>query len=168
MENEIWKNINDYNGLYQISNTGKIRSVQLDIPTILKLNNNGYGYIVVKLIKNKRSTKFYIHRLLAIHFISNPNNYIMVDHIDGDPSNNNISNLRWCNKKLNALNSKKPINNTSGYKGISFYNNRWEACIGSRNNRVRKTFKNLKDAISFRQNMVDKYYSKEFYIENRT
>lgn len=71
---------------------------------ILKPQNNGKGYLFIRL-RNK--SKFYIHRLVAINFIPNPNNLPQVNHIDGNKVNNTLSNLEWCNNSLNQIHARK-------------------------------------------------------------
>lgn len=70
--------------------------------------NNGIGYLQVKIEVDRQSKRYYVHRLVAETFIPNPNNYPDVNHIDGDKSNNDISNLEWCSRKDNI---KHAINN---------------------------------------------------------
>ena len=94
-----------YENLYKINKLGQILSNKTT--KILKnvLDNN--GYYVVCLGKNKKKS---IHRLLAINFISNPNNYNIVDHIDMNKQNNNLENLRWVNNKINSRNNNQVYN----------------------------------------------------------
>lgn len=77
-------------------------------------------YKSVFLQNNGKRKRFPIHRLLAIHFIPNPNNYECIDHKDGNKLNNSISNLRWCSRSMNRSynNHKLQKNNKSGYRGI--------------------------------------------------
>lgn len=100
---EIFKKI-IYNGYYEISNFGNVKSNKKTTEKILKNKTvNGYKYISFKVegkIKN-----FYIHRLVAIHFIPNPKNKLQVNHIDGNKSNNHINNLEWCTPRENSQHS---------------------------------------------------------------
>lgn len=104
-EEEIWKDIEGYEGLYQISNFGRVKSFpRLGARLkehILKVTNNN-GYMRLSLAKNKTRKYFYIHVLVAKAFIPNPNKYPEVNHIDENKSNNHVDNLEWCNKSYNA------------------------------------------------------------------
>ena len=104
---EIWKDIKGYEGLYQVSNLGRVKSLDKIIVTIdrknrcqkgkiLKLQISKYGYNVITLWNNNISKQFKVHRLVAIAFIPNPNNLPQINHIDEDKLNNKIDNLEWC------------------------------------------------------------------------
>ena len=68
----------------------------------LKLREDIDGYIVVGLSKNGKQKNYKVHRLVAIAFISNPNNYVEINHIDENKHNNNVDNLEWCTRKYNC------------------------------------------------------------------
>ena len=95
---EIWKDIKDYEGLYQISNLGNVKSLKTN--SILK-PSRARKYIGVNLYKNKVVKTRTIHRLVAEHFLSNPENKPCVNHLDEDVTNNNVENLQWCTYKEN-------------------------------------------------------------------
>lgn len=95
---EDWKDINGYEGLYQISNLGKVKSLKNN--KILKENLNEYKQ--VKLYKNGDGKYYKVHRLVAIAFINNPYKLECVNHKDEDKYNNNVDNLEWCTKKYNC------------------------------------------------------------------
>jgi len=107
---EIWKDIPNYQGIYQISNFGNIKSLSFGAknkkitnkPKILKSSPSNCGYYKIQLYKNGKSKMFYIHRLVAEIFIPNPQNKPQVNHKDGNKSNNHISNLEWCSAKENT------------------------------------------------------------------
>ena len=101
---EIWKNIVGYE-TYQISNFGNIKSLGNNKQRKEKFIKTSYLpklYECVRLCKNGKSKKFYVHRLVAISFIDNPNNLPLVCHADNNPQNNKISNLYWGTYKDNT------------------------------------------------------------------
>ena len=106
---EIWKDINNYEGLYQISDLGNIRRLRFINNTTnkekisyLKPWSNGHKYLVVSLMKNGVRKNHYIHRLVAQAFLLNPNNYKEINHKDNNPQNNHKDNLEWCNRSYNV------------------------------------------------------------------
>lgn len=92
---EIWEDIKGYEGLYQASNLGRIKSKK----KILKPIKG--EYYKVGLSKNGVLKTFYIHRIIAQTFIDNKNNLTHVNHIDENKYNNNVNNLEWCTNKYN-------------------------------------------------------------------
>lgn len=100
--NEIWKDIKNFEGLYQISNLGNIKSFHKQRPYLLKpsLGNNGY-YQITLYQKNHTRKKFLVHRLVAEHFLANPNCYLCVNHKDENKLNNSVNNLEWCTYQYN-------------------------------------------------------------------
>ena len=101
MNKEVWKDILGFEGHYQVSNLGRVKSIKFRTERILKPANNGYGYLFVKLCKNGEQKKFKVHRLLCQAFLPNPNNLPDVNHKDENPSNNRVENLEWCDCKYN-------------------------------------------------------------------
>jgi len=105
MVKEIWKDIKGYEGFYQVSNLGKIKSLPRN-NTIKqsKILKNGYsrkGYCIVNLSKNNKVKSYRVHRLVAQAFIPNPNNYPDVNHKDENKLNNSVDNLEWCDSQYN-------------------------------------------------------------------
>ena len=100
-DNEIWKDIEGYEGLYQVSNLGRVKNIKRN--RLLKpLSDNTGGYLRVCLYdKNLKMSHKSVHRLVAKAFISNPNNLECVNHKDEDKTNNVVSNLEWCTTKHN-------------------------------------------------------------------
>lgn len=148
--NDIWKDIQGYEGLYQVSNKGNVRSLDRWIDRenqpgyflkgkVLRprTGKNGYKYVV--LSKNGERRTLTVHRLVASVFLSNPNGFNVVNHIDGEKTNNEAYNLEWCSYSDNTLHAikeglidhkknektmrsqtRQKKNNTSGTKGVYF------------------------------------------------
>lgn len=104
---EIWRDIPKSNGMYKISNFGRVKSLKGKKEKIIKPNKNRGGYLKIGLILNTGRKHISIHRLVASAFISNPNNLPEVNHIDGNKLNNNIKNLEWVTRKENSLHAYK-------------------------------------------------------------
>ena len=130
---EIWKDIEGYEGLYQVSNLGRVKrlkrfkknhsKLQLVPEKILNQTLSNNGYYMVGISVNKMRKCFLVHRLIAKSFIDNPYNYDEVNHKDGNKLNNSINNLEWCTQKQNVIHS---------------YNN----CLNSRKKKVKQLDKN--------------------------
>ncbi|RXM57212.1 NUMOD4 domain-containing protein [Clostridium tetani] len=104
MKKEIWEDIEGYEGLYQVSNLGRVKSLNYKnrgIEKLLKQFEDSKGYLKVGLSKNKKSKHLFVHRLVAKAFIPNLNNYPIINHKDENPLNNSINNLEWCTYKYN-------------------------------------------------------------------
>ena len=103
MNDEIWKAIKGYEGLYEISNLGRVRSLYKK-GKILSTETDKKGYLKLKLSKNRNRQFYLISRLVAEAFIPNPDNKPEVDHINTNPSDNRAENLRWVTHKENCSN----------------------------------------------------------------
>ena len=118
-DKEIWKDIKNYEGYYQVSNLGRIKRVERKVK--IKNRNREYelllkenilqcfycpkGYIRVLLTKDTKPKTYMIHRLVAETFIPNPDNLPQVNHIDGVKNHNNVENLEWCTQSYNIKHS---------------------------------------------------------------
>lgn len=113
MNKEIWKDIKDYEGLYQISSYGRVKSFygkeKILKPSIqhFEYKNKNYKREKIELVKNGIRKSLKIHRLVAQAFIPNPDNKTQVNHIDGNPLNNKVENLEWCTDKENKIHAYK-------------------------------------------------------------
>lgn len=105
LNNEIWKDIKGYEGLYQVSNLGRVKNLKTNY--LLKENTSFGLYKMVALCVRYKKRLFSIHRLVAQAFIPNPLNKKEVNHLDGNKYNNNVSNLEWATRKENAQHAIK-------------------------------------------------------------
>lgn len=100
---EEWRPVVGYEGIYEVSNTGKVNALNYHREKIkkpLKISDEK-GYKFVFLYKNGSPQRAQIHRLVAMAFIQNPNNFPVINHKDENPSNNNVENLEWCTQQYN-------------------------------------------------------------------
>lgn len=133
LRNEIWKDIPEeewraipgYEGYYEVSSLGNVRSLDKEIKA--NLVNNEYvnrpgrilkqkevkGYKTVSLCVDYEATTWRVHRLVAMAFIPNPDSKPQVNHIDGNPSNNCVNNLEWCTAKENQWHRRNILGKTS-------------------------------------------------------
>lgn len=140
---EIWKDIEGYEGLYQVSNLGRVRS--LDRYTkgknnskifkkgkLLKISQNQHGYNIVQLWNKQKCFQTGVHRLVAQAFIPNPNNLPQVNHKDENKINNCVDNLEWCSAEYNTnygtcikrrSEKQKNVPRKNQYKQVVIYKN---------------------------------------------
>ena len=114
---EQWKNVVGFEGLYEVSNLGRIKNVVRITNNrcgkyymggkILKQSVYGKGYLHISLWKNKCRYTIPVHRIVAEAFIPNPNNFSQVNHINGIKTDNAVENLEWCNNSLNQKHAYK-------------------------------------------------------------
>lgn len=149
---EIWKDMKRFENLYQISNTGKIRSLTHNIilkPSIIayRKGKNKDGYKVV----NIKGKIYYIHRLVAEEFIANPNRLPQINHIDGNKLNNNIENLEWCTNSENMLHAYRIGLIKQNNKKISIKQKEWRDIFG-------KKYKATKEKTVFKEKWFKEKY----------
>ena len=128
---EIWKDIVDYEGLYQVSNLGRVKSFKWNKDKILKGGIDLTGYYLVVLHKNRLRKTKRIHQLVSVAFLNHiPNGYeLVVDHINDDKIDNRVENLQLVTQRENAY--KKQGNYSSQYKGVCWHKQtkKWVAHI---------------------------------------
>lgn len=184
LENEIFKDIIGYEGLYKISNFGRVLSMVKDnsYKECIKLYELHKGYPRVSLNKDGKAKHFFIHRLVAQAFISNHSNKPQINHINGIKTDYSINNLEWCTPKENIEHSirtglagtnshRKHKTNKSGYIGVHFHKgcNKWTARILVNGKRIYLGyFINVIDAAKAYDEALDKYldntYQRNFPI----
>ena len=133
MQNEIWKPIKGYEGLYEVSSLGNVKSL-VSNGRILKPDVGTWGHKRVTLCKEKSHNRFLIHRLAFESFHGELDDDKVIDHIDSDPSNNIIANLQQVSQRENVGRGElcdKKKSKSSKYRGVTFRKNRgvWQAHI---------------------------------------
>lgn len=112
---EIWKDVIGYEGVYSVSNIGRVKSLEKTIlckgwkivkEKVLRLKLRG-GYMAVGLYKNKKQKYYYVHRLVANAFIENTHNKPQINHIDANKTNNNLLNIEWVTQSENRLHAQR-------------------------------------------------------------
>lgn len=141
--NEIWKDIKDYEGLYQVSNLGRVMSLKYNHGDNKCILNGGKsrGYLTVLLYKGDRR-KYLVHRLVAEAFLPNPDGLPCVNHKNEDKTDNRVENLEWCTYQYNNTygnvlqkRSIKQINDTKKSKHVYQYTidgeflREWPSCM---------------------------------------
>lgn len=165
---ELWKDVEGYEGIYQVSNIGNVRrltftnnKVDKHQPHGITPTDNGHGYLIVSLSTNGKRKNHYVHRLVAGAFIENPKNYNYINHVDYNRKNNKVENLEWCTAKQNirhsAHNMRKPksVHKTTntGEKYIRKRGNRY--CVSMSHKRVYKSFATLGSAVRYRSEVMN-------------
>ena len=142
---EEWRPIEGYEGLYEVSSYGRVRSLDrydsrnhFRRGRILKLSYDTVGYLIVGLHSNGKAKTYLVHRLVAQAFIPNPDNLPEVNHIDEDKMNNRVDNLEMCNREYNSN-------------------------FGTRNDRIRAT--SIKNG--YWTGLSEEEYRKKYYQEHK-
>lgn len=126
---EIWKDIDGYIGIYQVSNMGNVRSLQREEfkcaqgyrvrkGVELKPSQDQKGYLMVNLYKNGKGRSRRVHRLVAEAFIDNPMHLSEINHIDENKKNNVVSNLEWCTSSYNKMYGNGNVSRSKTLKEI--------------------------------------------------
>ena len=128
---EIWKDIKGYEGMYQVSNLGRIKSLKFESEKILKSRRGLNSYCYVNLCTNGKAKNFLVHQLVAIAFLNHIpcGHKLVVDHINNDKYDNRVDNLQVTTHRYNVY--KKQELFSSKYKGVYYHkkNNKWISTI---------------------------------------
>ena len=154
---EIYKTVQGFEN-YEVSNFGAVRNKT----TQRRLKgNNHMGYLRIGLSKDEKTKLLFIHRLVALAFVDNPDKKTEIDHINNNKIDNNALNLRWCNRQENNRNTQVSKTNLNGVKGISFYGKqkkyRARICIDGVSVWL-GSFKTLEEAKQARINKVNEVF----------
>lgn len=133
---EEWRDVVGYEGLYQVSNLGRVRRMSASftdtkgrlrhfVGRVLRPQKLRHGYVYVNLWKDNVRKGCTIHRLVAIAFIPNPDNKPQVNHIDGDRANNKVENLEWTTNSENQRHRLDILH----HKGVRIYETRKVVCV---------------------------------------
>ena len=157
--------VNNYED-YVIFSTGKVYSKKHK--KFIKPHISNQGYLRIEISKNNNPKKYFVHRLIAEHFIENLYNLPSIDHIDRNKLNNDISNLRWSSRTLQNINKNIQKNNKTGTIGVYFHKikNIYRAIWRVDGKKFSKSFSANKYsdeeakqlAINYRAKMVEKHY----------
>lgn len=110
---ELWKEIPGFEGRYEVSTRGRVRNYKTK--RVLSTKRLRDGYPSIRLTKDNNRKNYYVHRLVALVFIPNPENKPCVDHVDRNRQNNCVDNLRWATYADNAINRN---NSSPGVKSL--------------------------------------------------
>lgn len=179
---EVWKDIRGYEGLYQVSNMGRVKSLERSVrnninggirvikESLLSPTDNGNGYKILGLSKGRKRKNHYVHRLVAEHFVENPFEKPYVNHLDYDKSNNKATNLEWCTQVENVAYSTEHMRKPKSKYRISNTGEKYitkrvyhKSCVIYRvlvrNKGIDRGFKSLSDAIQYRNEVMQKWQS---------
>lgn len=164
-----WIPVKGYEGFYEINSNGEIRSCERVIfqpghgyRKLKEFNlcpwDNGNGYKVVSLSKNGKRKNHYVHRLVAEHFIPNPNNFLEINHIDYDKSNNKSNNLEWTDRASNvrysAEHMKRPRTKAYSNTGHLYITKRKNGTYRIIVNKKEKRARSIDEAIKIRDELI--------------
>ena len=181
-EGEEWRDVVGFEGLYMVSSFGRVISLKREVRNthcsyrvvgqhILTPNKNTSRPKYIRHsyhpYKNKRNRKsITAHRIVATAFIPNPNNYPDIDHIDGNPLNYAIDNLRESDHTLNSHNRKTYANNELGLKNIRFKNGKYQVRKSFRGKDYCKSWNTVEEAIADRDRIILELLKDKSYLRN--
>lgn len=112
---EEWRDIDEFEGKYKISNIGRVVSVKRNLILKSFISNSGYAFVCFTI--NGKSKGRFIHRLMSQAFIPNPNNYSQVNHINGNRLDNRLENFEWCNNSINGIHAYRILGRKHAMQG---------------------------------------------------
>jgi hypothetical protein len=142
-EIEKWKPIIGYEGIYEISNFGNLKTIKTKKITT-GWEHNKYGHKKIRLYKNRKSKDFYLHRVVANAFLPKVIGKNFVNHIDNNPLNNHVTNLEWCTQAENIKHAQ--LNNRMSTEGRKI--------INIKTNKIYKSIKQAADELQMNQNTL--------------
>ena len=163
---EEWKDIPEYEGLYQVSNLGNIKSFKFGKEKLLKLNASSNDYLITRLCKNNKPKTFKVHQLMAITFLNHTpcKLDLVVNHINFNKQDNRLDNLEIVTNRVNS--NRKHLKSTSKYTGVSWHKNekKWQVVFRI-DNKLKHFgyFENEIDAKNVYQKEINKINSTRCY-----
>jgi len=188
--NEIWMPVNGYEGLYQVSNLGRVRAlersrlvrdshggymIRTDQGRIVSQTDNGHGYLIVQLRKDGRRKNHYAHRLVAEAFCANPDKKRVVNHKDYNTKNNQPENLEWVTTKENVCYSKHRMRHpkhgsrlgrtNEKYIGLHMRRGKTKYRVNIAQLSVYKEFDVLDEAVAYRNEVMQLWREHVSYVD---
>ena len=164
LTNEEWRPIKGYEGLYEVSNLGRIKRLPLGKQwpyrqthnNIRRLKKSNRGYLVVNLSKQNKVKFYAVHRLVAAAFIPNTGNLPQINHKDENKTNNRVENLEWCNAKYNICYGTGRERQKAARKNNDKNTNGWQKALETRN-------RNNSPNSAVKIEVIDKYGNTTIY-----
>lgn len=156
LNGEEWRDVIGYEGSYMVSSFGRCISLKygkyrIMKPNLSKARENYMRYVYPLYVKCKRKM-YKAHRMVADAFIPNPNNYPQIDHIDGNPLNNRVDNLRWCN---NTINQNNPITRRKTVATLAGHEGHYHKLAQIKNGKIIRTYVSCREAEKYGFHLSD-------------
>jgi len=151
---EIWKDVKGFEGHYQISSFGRVKSLKRGRELIMTNVESNLGYLRVKLLKDGKEYPFPVHRLVGLNFLDIVNDKNEINHIDGNKKNNHLLNLEWCNRSENMRHADR-----TGLRVM---------LKGQRNHKSKLTDDQIRIIRNERNGIYQKDIAKEFNMTQQT